>query len=180
MSPLDFKRRYVTHILSDARLVTDPELRELSVELCEFAVYHPLLLLAYKVDLDSTLFLSEAGLPLSAAPFMNFKAYTKEEIDGLYSSQLAPSTIFPIGQNNYGDFIGIEVASAAVVYSMHDGTRERVFINSSISRLAETLCWYQELRAQRRLQDLPAKLSAYDKSALEPGAMWTAEGHNEA
>jgi hypothetical protein len=180
MNPSDFKHRYLTHILSNPALASDPELRELRADMCKFATFDPVLLLAYKIDADSARFLTEAGLPLDAAPYMGFDAYTKEEIDRFYKSQLVPTSIFPIGKNNYGDFIGIEIDSGAVVYAIHDGALERVFINSSIDRLAETLCLYQELRDKRCLQDLAANVAAYDAAALEPGAMWLSEAHNDA
>jgi hypothetical protein len=180
MNPSDFKRRYITHVLSDPGLASDPELAELRDELCQFATFDLALLLSYKIDARSADFLAEAGLPHEAAPYMSFDAYTRAEISRLHELQQVPTSVFPIGQNNYGDFIGIEIESGSVVYAFHDGTGESVFINSSIDRLAETLCLYQELRAKRCLEELAGRIAYYDPAAVKPGAMWHGEASNDA
>jgi hypothetical protein len=91
--------------------------------------------------------LTKVGLPRSAAPFLGFGE--AHEINMPTVSELWDvkdcSQYRAIGSNGSGDPIAIDTATGEIVYLNHDNAFERVFINSSVTKLAELLLAYHRL-----------------------------------
>lgn len=172
MTPSEFRYRFIAHILADEDLASDPELLQ---RLTEFVSFDRSLLLQHGVPQTAADFLCESGLPRDAAPFLGFEAYPAAEIAELYDLYDMPRTLYPIGSNGFGDPLGIELSSGAVVYFNHDCDMQRVFINTSVEHFALSLCWYQELRNQRKLDQLLAIVRQFDPPGAAEGTMWHAE-----
>ena len=86
--------------------------------------------------------LTKVGLPRSAAPYLSFGS--KYEINIPTVTELwgvnDGGRYRAIGSNGSGDPIAIDTATAGeVVYLSHDNAFQRVFINSSVTKLAEVL-----------------------------------------
>jgi len=139
-------------------------------------------------------FLSQVGLPNSAAPFLSFgcsKSGTLSRVSEKWRQGPAFDRYRIIGRNGRGDPIALdERAEGAVVYLNHDDRFARVLVNSSVPRLAECLLAYRDLvnetiRAggedaylDRRiptdvLRTFRDRLSRIDPVAVEEGCMWT-------
>ncbi len=97
---------------------------------------------------DSREFLISAGLPDSAAPFLDFRAPDVGQLPNVAESwqQGAEFRRYRIiGSNGSGDPVCIDEAeNGQVVYLNHDFNFKRVFINSSIPTLAESLLMYRK------------------------------------
>jgi SUKH-4 immunity protein len=172
MEPAEFKRRFLAHVRSDPGMDEIPGLWD---ELSEFVSFDRSTLELYGLHKDDVDFLLKSGLPRDAAPYLNFSAYSRAELDELPDAHRLKGKLFTLGGNGCGDFVGIELASRAVVYLMHDDDLRRVFINSSISQFAEALCVCQEMGRARTLDHLLERLELFDPPAAAPGTMWYAE-----
>jgi SUKH-4 immunity protein len=172
MGPEEFQQRFKAHIAADSVSVEMPDLAR---ELSEFVTFDPDLLERYRLSADDIVFLSKAGLPRQAAPFLGFSAYAEKDLENLYTVGYLPRTLFPLGSNGSGDPLGIELRSRAIVYLNHDDGMRRILINSSLSQFAESLCAYQEARRAGTLKEFLRGLEAMDSPAAIPGAMWHTE-----
>lgn len=145
---------------------------------------------------DAQDFLIEQGLPMYAAPFVDFSAPEGDRFMSVAESfGLGDdfSSYVVIGSNGSGDPIAIASdGSGVVVYFNHDNRFERVFMNSSVGQLAASLEAYEELIAQTRAEkgdeaflnnDIPAHLHHWiegalrdiDPAALQDGWFWREE-----
>jgi hypothetical protein len=137
--------------------------------------------------------LREVGLPRSAAPFLSFA--DNDEINIPTVTDLWGVRGFSqyrvIGANGNGDPIAIDTANGEIVYLNHDNAFQRVFINSSVIKLAEALLACYRLIAEAQAAngheafldgDIPPEslskflslLETVDPVALKSG-MWTDE-----
>lgn len=141
-------------------------------------------------------FLIEAGLPESAAPFLNFERPVAGPLPTLSKHADLPEAFRRyrvIGFDGGGDFICIDQdqGGAAVIIN-HDDDNHPTFINSSIPQLAESLLVYQRL-VRRTIQangedafmdnNIPDDLRRWfaremqrvDGVALADGGFWKSE-----
>src|SRR5262245_5003209 len=93
-------------------------------------------------------FLMQAGLPESAAPYLDFGGNHYRGIPS--AAELWKGEAFRryriIGVNGFGDPICLdEETGGAVVYLNHDDEMKRGFINSSVERLALSLLAFREV-----------------------------------
>ena len=137
--------------------------------------------------------LMRVGLPRSTAPFLDFGS--KHEINIPTVTELwgvkECSQYRAIGSNGSGDPVAIDTASGEIVYLNHDNAFQRVFINSSVTRLAEALLAYHRLIAEAQAANGPeafldgnvppsslsrfvSLLETLDPAALKSG-MWAEE-----
>jgi hypothetical protein len=145
---------------------------------------------------ETRTFLSAAGLPEQAAPFLSFlrspatlqtpNQYFRISVKGL-------DDYLVIGHNGSGDPVCIDLASGdAIVCLNHDNTFERSFINSSARQLTHCLLLYKAFYASLvnhadcndfstrkfsdgELTDLRSAFAAVDADALDPGTFWEME-----
>ena len=105
---------------------------------------------------ESKSFLTNGGLPESAAPFLDFRVPDHGALQNVAEMwQLPPdyNRFRVIGFNGSGDPICIdESLCGQVVYLNHDFDFHRVLINSSVPQLAESLLAFRHLirETQRR------------------------------
>lgn len=135
-------------------------------------------------------FLAEAGLPESAAPYLEFGP-TEETLPERWDlpDSFAKYTI--IGDNGSGDPVVLTPAGT-VVYLNHDRRMAEVYINKDVPTLAETLLRFRNLvmETQRLGGDdaffkgqVPAHLQRgfeaflrqADPRAVEPDTLWGGE-----
>jgi SUKH-4 immunity protein len=162
MTPSEFKSRFIE--------LLPPIPAELDLNVGEFVTFPADLARALRVsDLDRS-FLTDSGLPWDAAPFLSFDPdYALAPVDGLPGSAI-------IGHNGSGDMICIDqAADGAVVYYNHDNHMERVFVNSSLSQFAESLCAYSAYRQSKDKQDFFLAMLKIDPDAIVPRAFWACE-----
>ena len=154
------------------------------------ALAHP------KLSDETRTFLSAAGLPGDAAPFLSFlkspaslqtpNQYFRIRLKGL-------DDYLVIGHNGSGDPVCIDLSSRdTIVYLNHDNAFERIFINSSAPQLSHCLLLYRSFIASlvnpadpddfssRKFSDtefshLRHSFTTVDKRALDPGAFWETE-----
>lgn len=144
---------------------------------------------------DSKDFLIEAGLPESAAPFVNFKSSFKgggSRLNEKFKECKKFSHYIYLGFTGNGDPICIVENTGEVVYLDHEDGCSETFINSSIQQLAESLLEYSEFikkikqangkkaflekSAPKDLIDwVYNKLSEIDSKSLEQGCFWNEE-----
>lgn len=138
--------------------------------------------------------LTNVGLPRSAAPFLGFGG--EFEINIPTAAELwrlnDGGRFRVIGSNGSGDPIAVDTATnGEVVYLNHDSAFQRVFINSSVTKLAEALLAYHRLIAESKaangteayldgnvppeaLRKFVSLVTSLDPPALESG-MWVEE-----
>lgn len=141
-------------------------------------------------------FLISAGLPDSAAPFLGL---LRPEVGMLptYSEYAGLPDTFRgyrvIGHNGSGDAICIDEGGDGTIVSLnHDDHYRRVFMNSSIPQLAESLLVYRSM-VRQSIQangedafldhNIPVEIRAWlrrelrriDAAALDDGCVWQQE-----
>ena len=148
------------------------------------------------IPADAELFLESAGLPRSASPYLEFEVPSEGSLESA-AQQWQLSADYDhyhvIGFNGSGDPICIDdAAEGQVVYLNHDDDFRRIFINSSIPQLAESLLAYRHLvsETQRRngeeafldgnipddlKQWLRDELTRIDSAAVADGCHWSDE-----
>jgi hypothetical protein len=135
MLPEEFRERFIkAHPKPPA---------ELNIDLAEFVEFDGDVLDGVDLSERDKEFLATAGLPKSAAPFLSFHAWGEEDQASIGGIP-AGSSVFALGHNAYGDAIVIDLHSGEVVYFNHDRNMERVFVNSNVAKLAESLCVFAE------------------------------------
>lgn len=163
MTPKAFKSRYLAS-LPDVPV----ELRE-ELGLERFVQFDPEVVSALNLPPQDAAILIDVGLPESASPWLTFRMDPKR--------QLQPIDGFPhmlaIGSNAYGDYVCLDrSANGEVVYINHDNLNARVFINSSVATLAESLCLYLTHRHQGEPHDLLAAIDSIDPAAMVRDTFW--------
>jgi len=168
MDPATFKSRFV------AAHGNIPEWADFDPS--EFVIFELDALLQVPLPAADAKFLSEIGLPASAAPMLDFYAWSADEVASMRVTYGIPGDFFPIGQTNSGDQICVGGPRGAVLYFEHDvAPPPSVFINSSLLLFAESLCVYQQLFVERRHAEVAEALRRIDPPAMLPGAMWYAD-----
>ncbi|WJE50796.1 SUKH-4 family immunity protein [Bacillus cereus] len=96
---------------------------------------------------DTRRFLSEAGLPASAAPFIEFDNATEpmQNVNQKFGMPIDFKSYWYIGTTGSGDPLCIDEGTNKVVYLHHDNNYEEIFINSSIHQFAESLLLFSKL-----------------------------------
>jgi hypothetical protein len=146
---------------------------------------------------DASDFLIEAGLPVSAAPYLTFSLGAETALSPVHRVWTclddAYSHFLIIGHTGYGDPICIDEAEGSrIVYLNHDDDLKVVFMNSSLPKFAHSLLLFREF-VDRVLQEggkdaflkgrFPAgcwewacrEFQTADDPALDEGAFWAGE-----
>jgi hypothetical protein len=141
-----------------------------------------------RVPSEVRAFLSEAGLPDQAAPFLDFgppKSGALERVSVVWHQPTAFDRYRIVGGNGSGDPVCLdEEAEGQVVYLNHDNRFERVLMASTVFALAECLVELRDVvvgaggvgEASREQYDrLLARIRAIDPAAGGPGGFWEQE-----
>ena len=111
--------------------------------------FSPMALDDVKMPEADRAFLIEAGLPESAAPFLDFEQPVAGPLPTLSKHADLPEAFRRyrvIGFDGSGDFICIDQDQGGTIVSInHDDDNRPNFMNSSIPQLAESLLLYQRL-----------------------------------
>jgi len=159
-------------------LVTLPEIPSgLDLGLDKFVTYDESTLSI--LDNEDSKFLNEFGMPANASPFLSFHSYSTVEISELYNSSILNESYFPFGANGSGDILAIDLKTKEVVYFNHDSDNERVFINSSLNKFAESLCIFQQCLTNSAINTCALLISKIDPSAVRVDTMWHCEIQSE-
>ena len=144
-------------------------------------------------------FLTQAGLPSDAAPFLSFEAPQSSELPTV-TNQYGISAEFrryrAIGSDGSGNPIAVdEQSQGEIVCLSHENRFARVLMNTSIRQMAESLLAYRKLvedtlaafgpdafldgktspAARKILRD---ELTRIDPVAMKPGSVWYGELQN--
>lgn len=144
-------------------------------------------------------FLSQAGLPESAAPFLSFRAPDSGELPtvaALWDVAKAFAAYREIGSDGAGNSIALdENKNGEVVLIDHDNDFTRQLVNQSLSQLAESLLAYRKLvndtqeefskdavmegkTSPAARKALRSELTRIDPAAMEEGCFWHCEVEN--
>ncbi|MDZ4781334.1 MAG: SUKH-4 family immunity protein [Planctomycetia bacterium] len=123
--------------------------------------------------------LSESGLPNQASPFLSFGLSPKDMLQRLsdgYGLDASYDRYSMIGHNGSGDMICIdEQNEGSVVYLNHDNNMQVVFMNSSVTALAECLCILAVFMRSKDATECRDALQRADSSAMRSGTFWPNE-----
>lgn len=139
-------------------------------------------------------FLLKAGLPESAAPFLNFEPTKKGSLRNLkekYNFDASYEKNIYLGFTGEGHILSMKEPSGMVVCIDHE-TMEEVYVNQSIPQLAECILEYSEfikrvkevngkhayLNRECNKEDLEVmigKFTAIDKDCLNHNTFWSEE-----
>ena len=164
MTPGEFKARFLSSL--------PPVADDIDLSLEEFVLFPRERVRTLRIAEADKQILVESGLPADASPFLSF---------GLSEDRLLlPIDEFPesvaIGHNGCGDMICIDQASdGAIVYYNHDNHMQRIFMNSGLAQLAESLCLFAEYMRTRDVDFFTQQLLTIDAPALASGAFWPNE-----
>ena len=141
-------------------------------------------------------FLLNAGLPDSAAPFLDFFGHGSRRLQPASEAYPIGSEFdryLCIGTNDAGDPICLDTAfGGAVVLLSHDDNFRAVAVNSSVGQLAESLLAFRKLvdaTCERNGEDafldgdipddlietLAAELTSIDPECMSDGSFWQTE-----
>jgi hypothetical protein len=130
------------------------------------------------VSAQTRRFLSEAGIPDGAGPFLSFGpgySDTLETASGLWELSSDFDRYWVIGSDGAGNPI-VLCPDDSVAFLDHDGEFEECYINKDVSVLAEAalLCpaYESEEAAKERFIEF---LRKWDPRALEEGSFWQYE-----
>jgi hypothetical protein len=171
MTPFEFQKRF--------RDAQGPSPEGIDLDLGKFRAFPRERIDELKIDDGSKDILREVGFPEDAAPFLSFTAKEDKVLKKLPSvfSFLGPDfdhyRLF--GSNGSGDFVCIDESNGNIVYLNHDSGMKRVFINSSLSLFAESLCLMAKALQSDYTVDFYGALSRIDPEALSEESMWPAE-----
>ena len=171
MKPTEFKARFIK-----ALPVIPPDI---DLDLAQFQTFPPKLVNDLNIPTSDKAILIEVGLPESAAPFLDF--CLKEDLVLQPLNQLDTSLedefkdFLLIGSNGSGDSICINKSFGEIVYFNHDNDMQKIFMNSSVTKLAETLCLFAESMAAGYNTDFINDLARVDIQAIREPAMWPFE-----
>lgn len=159
-------------------------------------VYSTESLVEVSIPDESRVFLTLAGLPESAAPFLDFSAPENGTLPTAAAVWHLPSDYDCyriIGSDGSGDPLCIDESRDGQVVSLnHDNFFQRVLINSSIPQLAESLLAYRHLVIETQKRngedafldgDIPGELKQWlrkeliriDSSAVQENCFWSYE-----
>ncbi|MBW3540219.1 MAG: SUKH-4 family immunity protein [Planctomycetes bacterium] len=180
-------------------MITANEFRDRWGDDGPLAAFPPAATADLNISSESKAFLNDAGLPESAAPFLEFPALEAGPLPTA-AEQWGLSAEFEryreIGFDGSGDPICIdESADGAVVCLNHDNNFQRGFMNSSVPQLAECLLAYRQLIRETQKRngdeaffngDIPDDLKQWfhdelariDKAALGDDCFWAHEWTN--
>ena len=133
-------------------------------------------------------FLAEAGLPSSAAPFLNFESPKSGELPTV-AKQWKQSDAFDryrvIGSDGSGNPIAIDEGQAGQVVRLdHEDKFARTFINTTIHQFAESLLAYRDILRdldgedalpEKARKQLHQRLKKIDPAAMKPACFWPEE-----
>lgn len=171
MSPDEFKARYI------ASLPDVPA--DLGLRLDDFVVFPAAAVDGLNIgNLDKSI-LTVSGLPRDASPFLSFRRPDALVLQPLSKVGGVPDSYVRyrmIGQNGYGDMICIdEATNGTVVYLNHDRDLEVVFINSNVTALAQSLCYFAEFMKDKDAEVCGRAIRGADPPAMASGRFWPAE-----
>lgn len=150
-------------------------------------LYSPASIATSLIPDESKDFLQSVGLPVEAAPWLNFGDYEGNWIP----TEVLSKPYFPVGSNGGGDPIVIS-DDGSVFYLDHDRAFVPIYINKSVEVLAEALLRFRNLvtESQRlggpdafldgqvppRLRgDFLGFLTEIDPRSVQTSSMWSAE-----
>jgi hypothetical protein len=142
-----------------------------------------------RVPSEVVAFLTEAGLPEEAAPFLDFeppKSGTLERVSAVWRQPSALDRYRVVGGNGSGDPVCLdEEAGGQIVYLNHDDRFQRVLMASSVFTLAECLLEFRdvvacaggdaELVTAEQYTALLARFRDIDPAASGAGSYWEQE-----
>ncbi|MGE5628392.1 MAG: SUKH-4 family immunity protein [Solirubrobacterales bacterium] len=148
-----------------------------------------------RLDNDAKEFLIEAGLPESAAPFLNFESSDKggsTKLKDKFNLDSFKEKYIYLGFTGNGDLICVIEESGEVVCIDHENENDETFINSSVPKLAECLLEYFEFgkkiksvngrraflegnATEELLEWITKKLEEIDSAALNERSFWREE-----
>ncbi len=141
-----------------------------------------------RVRSEVVAFLTEAGLPKDAAPFLNFeppKTGTLERASRVWHQPSTFDRYRIVGGNGSGDPVCLdEEASGQIVYLNHDNRFQRVLMASSVFTLAECLIEFRDILAgaghidsvtTEQYAALLARLRDIDPASCGAGGYWEQE-----
>ena len=144
-------------------------------------------------------FLTQAGLPEDAAPFLTFEAPESGQLPTvaeIYDQPKAFATYRVIGSDDSGNPIALdEGRNGEVVLLDHENKFARMLINKSIRQLAESLLAYRKLvddteeeygedafldgqTSEAARKELKQELTRIDPAAMKAGCFWHGELKN--
>lgn len=148
---------------------------------------------------ESRNFLIEAGLPRSAAPYLDFDLNSSRSfspVQQVWTCLESNYSIYRfIGGTGWGDPICIDEAKPSqIIYLNHDDDFKLVFVNSSVPQLAHCLLTFREfvekicqVGGEDAFLDgifppdcwewVCEQFKEIDDSALDEGAFWASELH---
>lgn len=166
-TPAEFRRR-----LEDAA----PEIpADLGIQFPDWAPFPAAIVDYLKLSDTDRALLLETGLPREASPFLTFGGALENlrELQPHLGQAFAPFRV--LGSNGSGDLIVADERDGRVLYHNHDSGMDEVFINSSITQLAESICLFQEGMSSGWRVDFLKALAEVDHRASRDGCMWPIE-----
>jgi hypothetical protein len=171
MSPLEFQERF--------RKAQGPVPDGVELDLGKFRAFPRERIDELKIDEPGKKLLREVGFPEDAAPFLSFAEKPDKVLKKLPSVFSFLGSEFDryrlLGSNGSGDFVCIDDSDGSIVYLNHDSDMKRVFINSSLSLFAESLCLMAEALQSGCTIDFTGALASIDPAAVGEGSMWPVE-----
>jgi hypothetical protein len=168
LTPRDFKRRWLD--------LLPPENASMNLGLERFAEFPDDVLGMLELSLHDSAILRDAGLPVDGASFLSFGRSPHYVLQILENDRVPDAKQWRlIGHTGSGDPICLHSRSGEIIYFDHDNTMAKVFMNSSITTLALSLCAFASLVLTKDSDRCRHEISETDPRAIESGSFWAQE-----
>jgi hypothetical protein len=177
MTPQEFKKRYLEGIKESFNDAPDDVRTKLEQRFSEFITFPPQMLERFSLSSYDQEFLSQVGLPKSAAPALNFQNMYELKPD--FEDHFFFRDFFLLGSGSDHRLLAIDRESEEIVY--FELTAEDIqisFVNNSLEKFAECLCLFQEYREKNELEVCFEAMCRVDPKLAEYGSFWEEETHN--
>lgn len=177
MTPQEFKKRYLEGIKESFSAAPDEVRAELEQRFSEFITFPPEMLERFSLSANDQEFLSQVGLPKSAAPALNFQ--NMYELKSEFEDHFFFKDFFLLGSGSNHRLLAIDKDSAEIVcFELAEEGVQTLFVNDSLEKFAECLCLFQEYRERNELEACFEAMCRVDPKLAEYGSFWEEETRN--
>lgn len=177
MTPEEFRNRYLAGLREGFKDAPQDIKADLEQRFSDFITFPLEILEKSSLTQADRKFLSETGLPSSAAPALNFR--NLYELQPEFESHNFFKDFFLLGSGRGQSLLAIDKESAEIVFiELAEDDVQIELVNDSLEKFAECLCLFQEHRDRNEMDSCFEAMCRIDSKLAEYGSFWEDETKN--